>query len=59
MHSRSCKKEGLCTSPKTSTTGIDWDVFHATVVFTTEHIAPVSIRKSISLSLTVSYLGLL
>lgn len=32
---------------------MDWDVFCATLGFTTEYVAPVSIRKSINLSCTV------
>ena len=52
-HSRGCKNERFCTSPETPMTGMDWDVFCATLVFTTEYVAPISIRKSINLFCTV------
>ena len=34
---------------RTPKTGIHWDVFCATVVFTAEYVAPVSVRKPIDL----------
>ena len=50
-HSRGCKNEQFCTSPEVPVIGLYWDVFCATLLFTTEYVAPVSIRKSINLSL--------
>ena len=56
-YSRGCKNERFCVSPQTPVTRIHWDVFCVTLVFTTEYVAPISIRKSINLFPTVKVTG--
>lgn len=52
-NSRGCNNEQFSKFPVTFITGIDWDVFYSTLVFTVKYVSPVSIRKSMKYSLNV------
>ena len=56
-HFRSYNDEKISICPETSVTGMDWDVFRATMVFIMDYVASVSIRKSIKSSLNVKVTG--